>query len=192
MACMVKLLIIAVLLAAHTAQVHAARATPELEKCFESVGQASGISPTLLRAIARVESSLNPKAVNESHRNRTGSYDIGLMQINSRWLPRLRAYGITEKALFDACTSIEVGAWILVDLFRRHGPGWEAVGAYNAACTQLNADQCRIARDSYISKVRKAMDLGMPRPPTRNENIQPKDRLMASSTTAIKFLEFQE
>lgn len=127
------------------------------EHCFQAVGAASGIHPPLLKAIAIVESSNNPGATNKQHVARTGSYDIGLMQINSRWLPTLARHGLKEDDLFEPCTSIEVGAWILVDLFRRHGGGWEAVGAYNAACSSLQGAACRAARDVYINKVRKAM-----------------------------------
>lgn len=136
--------------------VSGAWAQPAFDHCFKTVGVASGIDPALLRAIAQVESSMRPSAVNDAHRARTGSEDIGLMQINSRWLPRLQAFGIQREDLFRPCTSIEVGAWILRDLFERHGNSWEAVGAYNAACTQLKGDDCRKARDTYISKVQRA------------------------------------
>lgn len=132
-------------------------AQKDFARCFETVGASSGIHPPLLRAIAQVESSNNPGATNKQHLGRTGSYDIGLMQINSRWLPTLKAFGIGERDLFEPCTSIEVGAWILSDLFRRHGSGWEAVGAYNAACSSLKGQACRKARDSYITKVRRAL-----------------------------------
>lgn len=139
------------------AQSTASATQKDFGSCFESVGASSGIHPPLLRAIAQVESSNNPRATNKQHVGRTGSYDIGLMQINSRWLPTLKAFGIGERDLFEPCTSIEVGAWILSDLFRRHGSGWEAVGAYNAACSSLKGDACRTARDSYIAKVRRAL-----------------------------------
>lgn len=129
------------------------------DQCFDAVGADSGIYPPLLRAIAHVESSNNPGATNKGHIGRTGSYDIGLMQINSRWLPTLKKYGISESDLFEPCTSIEVGAWILRDLFRRYGDGWEAVGAYNAACSSLKGDSCRTARNTYIKKVQSALSL---------------------------------
>ncbi|MBI2353981.1 MAG: transglycosylase SLT domain-containing protein [Deltaproteobacteria bacterium] len=50
--------------------------SPALPFCFEEAGRAYGVSPQLLLGIARVESSLNPAAVN---RNTNGSTDLGLM-----------------------------------------------------------------------------------------------------------------
>jgi hypothetical protein len=62
--------------------------------CWEEAAQRYGISADLLYAVARVESNLNPQAVNRSHLQRTGSYDIGLMQINSGHLSALARHGI--------------------------------------------------------------------------------------------------
>jgi len=50
--------------------------------CFEEAGNEYGVSPLLLWGIARHESGMNPAAVG---RNGNGTYDYGLMQINSRW-----------------------------------------------------------------------------------------------------------
>jgi len=97
--------------------------------CWDKAAQRYGVNPQLLYAIAKTESGLNPRAFN---RNPDGSYDIGLMQINSRWIPTLRRYGISEARLFEPCTSIHVGAWILAQNMRRLGNTWNAVGAYNA------------------------------------------------------------
>lgn len=98
--------------------------------CWQAAGSRYHIDPLLLYAIAKVESGLNPGARNL---NRDGSYDIGLMQINSRHLPRLAAYGIDEHSLqSQPCTSVMVGAWILAEFIRQSGYGWHAVGAYNA------------------------------------------------------------
>src|SRR5581483_12033605 len=112
-------------------------ASARVEACWEQAAHRYGVSAQLLYAIARVESGLNPAAVNRSHRARTGSYDIGLMQINSSHLPTLARYGIREADLYNPCTNIHIGAWLLADAFSRHGITWDAVGAYNAACTQL-------------------------------------------------------
>ncbi|UTY59680.1 lytic transglycosylase domain-containing protein [Massilia sp. erpn] len=98
--------------------------------CWHEIGAKYGISPYLLHAIAKTESNLNPRAINRSNAN--GSYDIGLMQINSSWLPVLRRHGITEAQLYEPCVSIEVGAWILAQNIQQLGNSWTAVGAYNS------------------------------------------------------------
>lgn len=97
--------------------------------CWEQAGARYNINPHLLYAIAKTESGLNAAAINL---NKNGSYDLGMMQINSSWFPALRRFGIDERQLLDPCTSIEVGAWILAQNMRRLGNSWDAVGAYNS------------------------------------------------------------
>lgn len=117
--------------------------------CWDEAAQRYHINPGLLYAIAKCESGLRPGVVNGAHRARTGTYDVGLMQINSSNLRGLKPYGITEPQLYDACTNIQVGAWILADKIQKHGFSWEAVGAYNAACTELKGKACDAARSQY-------------------------------------------
>jgi soluble lytic murein transglycosylase-like protein len=106
-----------------------AHAAPSYDRCFDQAGDFYTINADLLRAIARIESGGNPAVVN---RNANGSEDVGLMQINSWWLPRLAAYGISREHLFEACVNISVGAWILHQEIKRHGRTWKSVGHYNA------------------------------------------------------------
>jgi len=112
--------------------------------CWDDAARRYNVSGDLLYAIARTESGLNPQAIG---RNTNGSRDIGLMQINSAWLPTLASHGIGEHDLFEPCTNIHVGAWILAGNFIRLGYTWEAVGAYNAA------NPAR--RRAYADKVRR-------------------------------------
>jgi soluble lytic murein transglycosylase-like protein len=115
-----------------------------VQACWDDAAKRYQVSSALLYAIARTESGLNPQAIG---RNRNGSRDIGLMQINSTWLPTLASHGIHEHDLFEPCTNIHVGAWILADNVSRLGYTWEAVGAYNTTNPAL--------RRAYIEKVRR-------------------------------------
>lgn len=133
--------------------------------CWDAAAARYEVNSTLLHAIARTESGLNPQAIN---RNRNGSRDIGLMQINSSWLPTLASHGIAERDLFDPCTNIHVAAWILAQNFKRLGSGWNAVGAYNArtpalrrayawkvyrnlqAIDQMSHNQSTLTRHAYV------------------------------------------
>lgn len=127
--------------------------------CWAQAGQRYGVAPELLHAIAGVESNFDSRAVNKSHYSRTRSYDIGLMQINSSHLPALKQHGITEEALFDdPCTNVHVGAWLLSQSLRRHGPTWNALGAYNASCSRLKGDDCAEARAKYAWRVYRRLN----------------------------------
>jgi soluble lytic murein transglycosylase-like protein len=121
--------------------------------CWDEAAQRYGVSAQLLYAFARVESSLDPQAVNWSHVRRTGTHDIGLMQINSGHLPALQRHGITESDLQSPCINIHVGAKLMADNFARLGVNWNAVGAYNAVCTELKGQDCAKARAIYAWKV---------------------------------------
>jgi len=95
--------------------------------CFEQAGNEYGVSPLLLWSIAKHESGMNPAAV---CRNSNGTYDYGLMQINSSWA-KVLGKG-TWRRLGDPCTNVRTGAWILAQCVRRHGYNWRAVGCYHS------------------------------------------------------------
>jgi soluble lytic murein transglycosylase-like protein len=118
---------------------------PAYSFCFEEAGQMYGIAPEILEAIAQVESNYRHDAVNLSNQN--GSYDFGLMQINSSWHDKIGRDLWME--LGDPCINVKVGAWILAQCIRQHGYTWKGIGCYNAR----SEDKQRI----YISKIQKAI-----------------------------------
>lgn len=120
--------------------------SPNTHSCsWESIGaKYDGLNPHLLYAIAKQESGLNPRIVSKPNEN--GTVDIGLMQINSAWLPTLaRRFGITRADLFNSCVNLDVGAWVLYENFKTFGYSWRAIGAYNA-----KSEDKRLA---YVRKV---------------------------------------
>lgn len=95
--------------------------------CFDEAGAQYGINPQILRAIAKVESNFNPRAINW---NTNGTYDFGVMQINSSW-----GYVLGKEwwsTLGDPCANITAGARILASCMKKYGYTWEAIGCYNS------------------------------------------------------------
>ncbi|ASG87091.1 type III secretion system invasion protein IagB [Salmonella enterica] len=115
--------------------------------CWLQAEKMFNIESELLYAIAQQESAMKPGAIGY---NRDGSTDIGLMQINSSHIKRLKKMGISEKQLLhDPCISVIVGASILSDMMKIYGYSWEAVGAYNAGTSPKRAD----IRKRYAKKI---------------------------------------
>jgi len=113
----------------------AAEEVTQVQACLDQAAQRHGVEASLLRAVAMQESGLQPAAW---RRNTDGSEDLGLMQVNSRWLPTLQGYGITRQHLMQACVSADVGAWILRQMIERHGHTWQGVAAYHSSTPAYN------------------------------------------------------
>ena len=95
--------------------------------CFERAGRIYGISPQLIKAIAYQESAFDSNAI---HRNSNGSFDYGVMQINSWWYDTLGSE--RWQALSDPCFNVMVGTWILRDCIDRYGYTWDCLSCYRS------------------------------------------------------------
>lgn len=122
--------------------------------CYAEAGSRYGISPNLLYAISKGESSFNPVAINY---NSNGSYDYGLMQINSSWEPTLRKLGVPWDSLANPCTNVMVGAWVLSQCIQDYGYTWSAVGCYNSRTPSK--------RDRYAVRIARIIDMEQLRQP---------------------------
>jgi soluble lytic murein transglycosylase-like protein len=99
--------------------------------CFDRAAQEYSIPRQLIESVAETESGLNPRAINQ---NANGSFDMGLMQVNSYWVRVMDLQ--KERLMDDPCYNVMAGARILKQCIDRHGYNWEAVGCYNAASMQ--------------------------------------------------------
>lgn len=101
----------------------------DLPNCAAEIAAYYEVPIELLAAVRIAEGGELGKTGPE---NRDASVDIGPMQINSWWLPRLQAFGISrEDLLHNECTNLGVGAWILSEEYRRFGDWYRAIAAYN-------------------------------------------------------------
>ncbi len=112
-----------------------------LPVCLDQVAQRYQFSPQLLQAIISVESAGSSRAV---HHNHDGSWDIGLMQINSRWW----AGRAPPQALLEPCTNLEWGASILAQARAQVGSRWQAVGRYHGGTSR---EQLRYMRAVFAA-----------------------------------------
>jgi len=117
------------------------------QQCVEEASKSYRINPLIVYAIIKTESGFNPYAIGK---NKNGTYDIGLMQINSSWLPFLRKYGYTVNHLFDPCINAKVGTWVLAKCINKYGYNWKAVDCYNKG-------KKATGRSEYVWRVYKHM-----------------------------------
>ena len=98
--------------------------------CFKKTAEKYELDSNWLKAIAIVESSLNPKAVSKSNA-------IGLMQI--KWPITATHLGVSKKdSLFDPCTNIDLGGRYLRELTDKYNGDQEnALSAYRVGPTTL-------------------------------------------------------
>lgn len=108
----------------------------------------SPVTPSCLAHTAHVESiplaalvgilSAEGGRIGEVSRNQNGTVDVGPMQVNSIWAPRLRDKGIRWKRVIDnGCVNVAVGAWILRLAYDHTGNIWAAIGKYHSSSPSL-------------------------------------------------------
>lgn len=83
--------------------------------CLMLAAQTYDVPPAVMVGIMKAEGG----KVGQQVRNTNGTYDLGPMQINTLWMPQLaKQWGVSKETAQkwvrdDACTNINVAAWIL-------------------------------------------------------------------------------
>ncbi|MFA5040572.1 MAG: lytic transglycosylase domain-containing protein [Bdellovibrionales bacterium] len=71
--------------------------------------------------------------------NRNGTYDLGPMQVNTRWLPMLQkswnVNAVTARSWVrdNGCVNVHVAAWILRQKMEDTGSLWGGIAAYHSS-----------------------------------------------------------
>ncbi|MDR1546927.1 MAG: lytic transglycosylase domain-containing protein [Deltaproteobacteria bacterium] len=106
-----------------------ARTVPLTWDCLMDSAERFEVPPALLLAVLEVERG----QVGAASRNADGSRDLGPMQINALWLPRLAGLGLDEDLVRDhGCLNVAVGAWLLRGHLRRTGDPAQAAADYHS------------------------------------------------------------
>jgi soluble lytic murein transglycosylase-like protein len=101
-----------------------------VRQCVTIAAKEYNVPPVALLVLLRAENG----KLGTASKNKNGTYDLGPMQINSRWLKDLSPYGVTSWHLaYDLCTNIRAGAWrFKSELNRTKGDVWKALGNYHS------------------------------------------------------------
>jgi soluble lytic murein transglycosylase-like protein len=103
--------------------------------CINQAAEIFSVPAMMIISVMKIENGRNGDAI----KNKNGTYDLGVLQVNNRWLKQLKPYGITQKKLqFDPCVNVEVGTWILAKHMAKK-EGWKGVGNYHSFTPMHNA-----------------------------------------------------
>ena len=138
----------------------------DIAVCIATAAHQYALDPLLLLAVKYVETA--NRTDTPIRYNKNGSWDIGLMQINSVWKDTLSRHGISSADLEIPCKNIAVGAWILADKIKQKGI-WEGVGSYHSNTPHLSQryrDKVKAVWDE-LNKLKWSLGEGQDSPSTR-------------------------
>lgn len=111
-------------------------------KCMLIVAATTGLPPRVLPTIQVIEGG----AVGSVRSDANGTADLGVMQVNTIWLPALAAHARLSEAetrdrmIDDPCFNIAAAALVLrTYLAADHGAMLQAIGDYHSHTPPLNA-----------------------------------------------------
>ena len=121
--------------------------------CLFVAAQNYMVPPAVLLGIMQVEGGQVGVQVGP---NTNGSYDLGVMQINTLWVDELAKHWKVSKSTAkkwikdDGCTNISVAAWILRQKINQTGSLSKGIAYYHSATPHLGS--------AYRRKVINAMN----------------------------------
>ena len=124
-----------------------------LAACLLAAAHTYQVPPAVMIGIMQVEGGRVGQAVGP---NTNGTYDLGPMQVNTRWLPELAKLWHVTPAMAktwvrdDGCVNVNVAAWILKQKIANAGSLYVGIAHYHSATPGEG--------QRYASKVISVMD----------------------------------
>jgi len=124
-----------------------------LAACLLLSAQTYQVPPAVMIGIMHVEGG---RVGQEVGPNINGSYDLGPMQVNTRWIPELAdAWHVSNQTAQrlvrdDGCINVRVAAWILSNKIKEAGSLYKGIAYYHSATPGIGTD--------YASKVVRVME----------------------------------
>lgn len=120
-----------------------------VDTCISRAADHHKLNPLVLKAIRRQENG----KVGMANRNSNGSYDLGIMQLNTinleaitRQYPRVSPYDLVYKA----CVNVFIGAWFLKEkITQAGGDVWKGVGNYHSGTPHLHKKYLKSVQEHY-------------------------------------------
>ena len=114
--------------------------------CINRAAVTYHVPATIILSIIKKENGKNGDAI----RNKNGTFDYGVMQINSIWLPKILAYGYTQKDLqFNACKNVAVGTWIISQNMGNKDLLWKSIANYHSRTLSHNTPYQKSIYQAY-------------------------------------------
>lgn len=103
--------------------------SPVTWDCLERTASEFNVPLAVLVGIMDQESG----QVGKVSKNKNGTYDVGPMQINSEWLPKLKAAGVSEEDLCNnGCVNVAAAGWLLRALISSSPSIQDAIAKYHS------------------------------------------------------------
>ncbi len=124
-----------------------------LAACIMLASQIYSVPPAVMIGIMHVEGGRVGQQVGP---NRNGTYDLGPMQVNTRWVPELARFWQVDQRTAkvavrdDGCVNVKVAAWILRQKIEDAGSLYLGIAHYHSA-TPVHGHR-------YAAKVIAAME----------------------------------
>lgn len=114
--------------------------------CINSVATEFHVPAKLIIAIIATERGKKGEIV----KNRNGSYDMGPMQVNSRWLPMLEKHGISMQEVRDnVCLNVRIGTFLLGKAIASESNLQQGIGNFNSHTPSFNHRYVQKVKLSY-------------------------------------------